>query len=51
MAWDQTQTQFSCCGVHNYTDWVVPPDSCCIHHSPGCGRIQQNLYSTGYSVI
>ncbi|VDK17292.1 unnamed protein product [Anisakis simplex] len=48
MAWDQTQIQFACCGVHNHTDWITPPDSCCVHLSPGCGRIEQNLHPAGY---
>lgn len=34
-AWDKLQTEFSCCGAHNYTDWqnvtvsTVYPLSCC----------------------
>ncbi|KAM3720331.1 CD63 antigen [Dirofilaria immitis] len=47
IAWDQTQKQFACCGVHNYTDWNIPPDSCCIQISPGCRLIQQNLQLSG----
>lgn len=47
MAWDQTQEQFACCGVHNYTDWSTPPDSCCIKILPGCRLIQQNLQTSG----
>uniref|UniRef100_A0A183CUE5 Tetraspanin n=1 Tax=Gongylonema pulchrum TaxID=637853 RepID=A0A183CUE5_9BILA len=47
IAWDQTQSQFSCCGVHNHTDWNTPPDSCCVHVVPGCARNEQNLYSSG----
>lgn len=47
IAWDQTQKQFACCGVHNYTDWSMPPDSCCIHIIPGCGRVEQNLHISG----
>ncbi|KHN76951.1 CD63 antigen [Toxocara canis] len=47
IAWDQTQIQFACCGVHNHTDWITPPDSCCMHLSPGCGRIEQNLHPSG----
>uniref|UniRef100_A0A8R1TJL0 Tetraspanin n=1 Tax=Onchocerca volvulus TaxID=6282 RepID=A0A8R1TJL0_ONCVO len=47
MAWDQTQKQFACCGVHNYTDWNIPPDSCCIQILPQCRLIEQNLQSSG----
>lgn len=51
MAWDQTQKQFACCGVHNHTDWNTPPDSCCIHVIPGCGRIERNLQPSGANSI
>ncbi|VDN83931.1 unnamed protein product [Brugia pahangi] len=47
MAWDQTQKQFACCGVHNFTDWNTPPDSCCIKVLPDCRLIHQNLQPSG----
>ncbi|XP_036314246.1 CD63 antigen [Pipistrellus kuhlii] len=42
---DKMQTQFSCCGADNYTDWqklpLEPknwvPDSCCVNVTEGCG--------------
>ena len=32
--WDKVQKEFECCGVHNFSDWIVvdpyaPPNSCC----------------------
>ncbi|CAJ0944969.1 unnamed protein product [Ranitomeya imitator] len=41
-AWDIVQTEFRCCGVKNYTDWLemrnstLVPHSCCMEHSPSC---------------
>ncbi|MEE6482617.1 hypothetical protein FKM82_013297 [Ascaphus truei] len=41
-AWDIVQTQFRCCGVKNYTDWLnvrnstTVPQSCCMEHSAVC---------------
>lgn len=49
MAWDQTQKQFGCCGVHNFTDWNIPPDSCCIQVFPGCRLNRRNLQPSGIS--
>uniref|UniRef100_A0A7E4W022 Tetraspanin n=1 Tax=Panagrellus redivivus TaxID=6233 RepID=A0A7E4W022_PANRE len=43
MAWDETQQQFSCCGVYNSSDWASIPDSCCIHLHNGCARMPQPL--------
>ncbi|PWA15461.1 hypothetical protein CCH79_00020820 [Gambusia affinis] len=40
--WDSFQTQFQCCGVIYFTDWLemtemeFPPDSCCTNQFPGC---------------
>ncbi|KAK5896381.1 hypothetical protein CgunFtcFv8_009999 [Champsocephalus gunnari] len=40
--WDSIQTQFQCCGVIYFTDWLemtemdTPPDSCCSNQYPGC---------------
>lgn len=37
-------TQFQCCGVIYFTDWLEmtemewPPDSCCSNPYPGCAR-------------
>ncbi|KAM5132390.1 tetraspanin-4-like isoform 2-T2 [Mantella aurantiaca] len=41
-AWDIVQTEFRCCGVKNYTDWLdmrnstTVPHSCCTEHSASC---------------
>ncbi|XP_053546810.1 tetraspanin-4 isoform X2 [Bombina bombina] len=41
-AWDIVQTQFRCCGVKNYTDWMdvginsTVPHSCCTEHIVKC---------------
>ncbi|XP_023206095.1 tetraspanin-12 [Xiphophorus maculatus] len=47
--WDSFQTQFQCCGVIYFTDWLemtemeFPPDSCCTNQFPGCaGRAHQH---------
>ncbi|VDM98125.1 unnamed protein product [Thelazia callipaeda] len=47
IAWNQIQREFACCGVHNYTDWHVPPDSCCIQDSLDCAKNEQNLQLSG----
>ncbi|GAB1290584.1 Tetraspanin [Apodemus speciosus] len=37
-------TQFKCCGVVYFTDWLEmtemdwPPDSCCVREFPGCSK-------------
>ncbi|XP_070411007.1 tetraspanin-12 isoform X5 [Nothobranchius furzeri] len=42
--WNSFQTEFKCCGVMYFTDWLEmtemewPPDSCCSTHYPGCAR-------------
>ncbi|XP_069580252.1 tetraspanin-12 isoform X2 [Brachyistius frenatus] len=42
--WNSFQTEFQCCGVIYFTDWLEmtemewPPDSCCSNQYPGCGR-------------
>ncbi|XP_061662584.1 tetraspanin-12 isoform X2 [Syngnathoides biaculeatus] len=42
--WNTFQTQFECCGVIYFTDWLEmterewPPDSCCSNQYPGCAR-------------
>ncbi|KAM3587612.1 uncharacterized protein V6R79_010239 [Siganus canaliculatus] len=42
--WNSFQTQFQCCGVIYFTDWLEmtemewPPDSCCSDPYPGCAR-------------
>jgi len=45
-SWTVAQTDFKCCGIHNYTDWVDStanltanslPDSCCQVFEDGCG--------------
>ncbi|XP_063277052.1 CD63 antigen [Prinia subflava] len=44
---DTIQKEFSCCGVHNFTEWAgvgrfgdndTVPASCCRHPAPGCNR-------------
>ncbi|XP_037099655.1 tetraspanin-12 isoform X2 [Syngnathus acus] len=42
--WNVFQTEFECCGVIYFTDWLEmterewPPDSCCSNQYPGCAR-------------
>ncbi|XP_029969029.1 tetraspanin-12 isoform X1 [Salarias fasciatus] len=42
--WNSFQTEFQCCGVIYFTDWLemteldFPPDSCCSSQYPGCAR-------------
>ncbi|CAN9508351.1 unnamed protein product [Ophioblennius macclurei] len=42
--WNSFQTEFQCCGVIYFTDWLemtemdFPPDSCCSNQYPGCAR-------------
>ena len=45
--WDQAQSNFTCCGVDSYTDWLnvktlkdtkSVPDSCCLTYAKDCGK-------------
>lgn len=46
-AWDKSQKELRCCGVHGYRDWTVNPtlnktgsvpDSCCVKEAKDCGQ-------------
>ncbi|KAE9415431.1 hypothetical protein Angca_006845, partial [Angiostrongylus cantonensis] len=50
MAWDQTQSTLSCCGVANSSDWSALgaiPDSCCVQARGGCARELEPLHLSG----
>jgi len=59
-SWNQAQTDFECCGVKNYTDWIrstekpnganltagALPDSCCRENTEGCGAGMAKNYNS-----
>ncbi|VDM63043.1 unnamed protein product [Angiostrongylus costaricensis] len=54
MAWDQTQSILSCCGVANSSDWSAlgaVPDSCCVQARSGCARELEPLHLSGWILI